>query len=619
VVSLILTIACLPLGPTVPRAGNDPSWQLGLSLVHVRGVPAGPGFVFTYGPVGFLATPNIVWLPGALFGLVYVAAVTFALYYLVLRALSEWLRPIASIIVTALFALATVQVFGRSGGVPELATMALIVWALLLIRPGLVRIELPVWAPLVFGAATALQFLVKFGTGGAALGVAIVVALARPPRLKNLALAGVSFFGSLLVLWLLAQQSPANFALWLGRSLQIAAGYSSAMAAIAGLGGTRYWLLWLVVVAVLLVAVWQYMRKYGALAFPSIAVVAIGAVFLTKEGFTRLDLGHAGITYLGLGVLIAAFPWKRRMLPVGLFGLAFALAAAVFAGSGYGPVSDWFTSVPSVLRSVATQPVHGLTEAGRILRSTVEPSYRSSELSASRRSIQAHYRVPDRVVAALRTSQVHADPLEIAAVWAYGLSWRPVPVFQTYQAYTPPLDQANADSLRSSKGPNAVIRNLNSDLLGRIPAWESPNYMVTLTCSFRLTAGTRQWQALVRTSDTCGRPRLISQQVARGGAPMVVPSAHDPDDVVVATFDYPSSATERLITSVLKPLHLPVVYANERRYYFVAGTASHMHLLHVPEAIGARHITNAGLDIRSLSFPNAPSAVTVRFYELSTH
>ena len=116
-VASLLTVACLPLGASLPRLGLDPSWQLGLSLAHVRGIAAGPGFVFTYGPLGFLAYPNIVWLPGAVFGLLYVVASTFALYYFVCRGLLAWLTPLAAIVLSAAFALVTLQV----GSVAELA------------------------------------------------------------------------------------------------------------------------------------------------------------------------------------------------------------------------------------------------------------------------------------------------------------------------------------------------------------------------------------------------------------------------------------------------------------------------------------------------------------------
>jgi hypothetical protein len=609
VVAAILAIVCLPLRSTVPQAGLDPSWQLGLSLVHVNGVSAGPGFVFTYGPLGFLTQPNIVWLPGALLGLGYAFAAVFALYFMVCRSLGEWLPPITAVALTVVFALVTAG-FGNAGAntTAELATAALILWALTLVRPSVLTTALPGWVPLVLGVAVALQLLVKFSAGSVSLAVALIVACARPPRLKNILLSGAAFLAAVLTLWLGAQQSLGDLAEWLEKSVQIAVGYTPAMAYRAGFSGTRYWVLWIIPAAFLVFALWRLIRECHLRALPLVALVALAVWFFTKAGFVRLDSAHANIAYLGFGALIIAIPWERRWLQVGLVGLAIALGAVV--------VSSGFSMVP--LRSLATRPEHGVSEATTIVRSTLQPSYRSSKLDAARRSIQKAARVPNSVVSALDGAEVHADPTEIAALWAYGLSWRPVPVFQNYAAYTVSLDDANADSLLSPAGPTAVLREPGANYLGRVPAWESPSYMVALTCSYRLIDAARGWQALTRTTDACGRSDEISRAVAPSGATIRVPAPKNAGDLIVATFDYPTAPLERLATTILKPLHDPIVMTNGHQHAFVVGTAGDSHLLHVPERVGARRVTNAGLDIRRLSFPNAPSVVTVNFFEIST-
>src|SRR3990172_8146424 len=71
IVAIVLTVVFLPIAKPRPRADLDDSWRLGLSLVHQRGIGAGSGFVFTYGPLGFLSAPNVVWLPGAALGVAY--------------------------------------------------------------------------------------------------------------------------------------------------------------------------------------------------------------------------------------------------------------------------------------------------------------------------------------------------------------------------------------------------------------------------------------------------------------------------------------------------------------------------------------------------------------------
>lgn len=598
IVSSILTVACLPVRSTIPRAGLDPSWELGLSLIHVHGIESGPQFVFTYGPLGFLAQPNLVWLAGAIFGLVYVVSVTWALYFLAFRHLLGWLPPLPATIVTTVIALLTVSVGGAVGAAPELAIAALALWALTLVRPARLQSALPFWVPLAFGAVAALQVLVKFSTGGAALAIAAIVALSGPRRLRSVAVLAGSFVTSLVALWLLAGQPITDLGTWLHRSLQLAAGYSAGQALRGGADGTQRWMLWVVGAGILFVGVLQFVQLDQAGAIPSACVLVLGAWFFTKEGFTRLDSYHVGIAYLGFALLIAAVPWQRRWFSIGVVGIVFMSGAIITA-------SDMVFD-------------RGLVEATRVVRSSFDSTYRSHELQSAATTIRAHDHVPDTVVHALRTARVHADPAEIAAVWASGLRWQPAPVFQTYQANRGALDRANADSLVSHDGPNAVLKQLHADSLERIPAWESPGYMVTLTCRYRLTAEQNGWQALERARDGCGRPRLISEGVLRPGHTTQVPRPRRRDSVVVARFDYPTSAIERVATALLKPVHFARVRTGGVTYSFVVGTASEPHLVHVPATIAGRRVTNAALDLRTLSFPDASGDVRVRFYELPT-
>jgi hypothetical protein len=609
VVSAVLTVVCLPLARSVPTPGVDASWKLGLSFVHVRDIAAGPGFTFTYGPLGFLAQPNIVWMPGAVTGLLYVVAATFILYFLIFRCLLRWLAPVAAVAVTALFALATLPI-GDVGTAPELATAALVLWALTLLRPALVRTVLPLWIPAVLGGLAAMQLLVKFSVGGLALGVAVIVALARPSRLKNLAVLAGSFVGSVVVLWLVAQQSLADLPNWLGNSLQIAAGYSSAQSLVGGEQANRYWVMLLLIVGVLLLSLAQLVRRHQTRAIPSVALVVLASWFFTKEGFARLDWYHVNLAFFGLAVLIAAFPWERPWTPAGVLGVAVALGAVITA-TGFSPVG-------SHLGWLGDQSREGLVETARILRSSVDSSYRSHELDRAASRIRAYDGVPDSVVSTLRGAEVHADPTGIAAVWAFGLDWRPATVFQTYQANTSALDHVNADSLRSPYGPDAVLRELHPDSIDRVPAWESPSYMVALTCGYRMAFEAQGWQALERARDACGRPRLISEKRVGVGRTVRVPRARLRRDLVVATFDYPNDVVDQLAAFVLKPRNFARVRTNGQTFALVTGTASELHLLRVPRKIAGRRVTNGGLDIRRLSFPNADGAVTVRFYELQT-
>src|SRR5207248_9608359 len=67
-VGSLLAILSLPLGRTTPGALLDRSFPLGISLAHVNGLRFGKDIVFTYGPLGFLASPQSVFRTGEVLG-----------------------------------------------------------------------------------------------------------------------------------------------------------------------------------------------------------------------------------------------------------------------------------------------------------------------------------------------------------------------------------------------------------------------------------------------------------------------------------------------------------------------------------------------------------------------
>src|SRR5262249_10277685 len=158
--------------------------------------------------------------------------------------------------------------------------------------------------------------------------------------------------------------------------------------------------------------------------------------------------------YLCLGTMIIANPWERRWVPVGLAGLVLTLSTALI-------ITENVESYRSQVRVLVLSPFRGAREAARVLRATADPSYRFRKLGEARQSFNASHGTVSDVVAGLRHANLHSDPWAIAAVWANDFTWRPVPVFQTYSAYTSLLDQLNGDSLQSNDGPSAVMRQQN--------------------------------------------------------------------------------------------------------------------------------------------------------------
>src|SRR6185436_15787656 len=136
--------------------------------------------------------------------------------------------------------------------------------------------------------------------------------------------------------------------------------------------------------------------------------------------------------------------------------------------------------------------------------------------------LRAEYDLPPKVVAALRGHPVHADPWDIAAVWAFHLEWEPLPVFQTYSAYTPYLDEHNAARLLASPRL-AVLRHQDTSVDQRVPAWESPAAMLALTCDYDVAAAARHWEALTPGADRCGATHPLRTVTVEPGQPIRVP------------------------------------------------------------------------------------------------
>jgi hypothetical protein len=259
----------------------------------------------------------------------------------------------------------------------------------------------------------------------------------------------------------------------------------------------------------------------------------------------------------------------------------------------------------------------GSRELATTVRSAVDPSWRDARLAAAARDVRATYDLSPRVVSALRGRPVHADAWDIAAVWAYGLHWDPLPVLQTYSAYTPYLDGLDRDRLERATRP-AVLRSEEPALDHRVAAWESPGAMVALTCGYEVVASAEHWQALIPTGNRCGSMRPLATVTGAEGRPLDTPRPRRSRDIVVATFDVPDLPLDRLAVFLLKPRVLPAVVADRTTARFVDGTASTAHLLRVPSTIDGAVPPNAGLDIRQVSFDGVGEPVTAHYFEIRT-
>ena len=490
-VSLTLLIA-LPTSFVVPGVGTDPGWMLGLVMARQRHLRFGHDVVFTYGPWGFLDHISLIDLSSALL------ATAFAVLALIVFWRTVWsaVSPAYGAAVGSGVAVLVSTLAFPVGGPSWLLLMTIVLGVLASVRTGttsLLRV-----AAASGGATLLLQIKFSEGLLALVLAGALSVSLRHPVRIACFVVAVPSSF---VLWWVLAGQEMGDVLRWLSLSAQIVSGYSGAMYYAeprAAFG---------VLVAVLLVLLLGSLVLHELRTGPDrwgYTLLAAGVVlFGLKEGFVRHDLNHQSVFFTLLAV-VGVSHLRRSAGGVGrLLLVALACAAAVAS------LAIARSDAPTATTWGQFAAVVGGGDPGRDLLDTVKVGVRQREA------------VPVDVLAAVGRRPVHIEPVEMSAAWAYGLNWHPVPVLQSFSAYTPTLDRLEAQALTSA--PHMAVLRQAAAVDDRLQAWDPPRYNRALVCSFRPAASGAGWTALLRGPNRCGAAREVRSLSVAAGEAIPVP------------------------------------------------------------------------------------------------
>jgi hypothetical protein len=222
------------------------------------------------------------------------------------------------------------------------------------------------------------------------------------------------------------------------------------------------------------------------------------------------------------------------------------------------------------------------------------------------------------VIEALRGRCVHAEPVEVVAIWAYDLDWCPLPAFQSYAAYTARLDELNADRYADpEEGPNGVLRGAFA-IDARHQAWESPRAMLSLLCNFVEVESDDFWQALVRVPNRCGEPRPAGEVEGELGSPIKLPPLPR-DAVLVAHVEgMEIEGVERLKMLFGRPQEREVMVDEWGPYRVVPDTVGGGLTVSVPPDIDYPSPFNLGFAPRTMipAIDGQEGEVTIRLTEV---
>lgn len=517
---LLLALVAWNVSLAAPSVGLDGSWIAGLSMATHHGLHYGTEFVFSYGPLGFLALPLVFYSGFGVLSLLYLSLLWIAFCVALIWALRRHFSPWVCLLLG--FALLGLLVL-----IEEALILAVLASLALLEREE--RPEREAWAFAVLAAGfAAVEALAKLSTGPTIAVVLILAVIgARLTRAQMATFFGL-FVGLLAALWFGTGQGLGNIGPFVHHTIEIAGAYSSAMMRLGDIAP------WKVTAATIAAAAVSIAVVLAAFRLPfrdrrarwcGVGLVAIATFALYKEGVVRADAGHLSLFFASACILWIGLPWQGRgWLVLGAAALAVVTIPVQPTGTttNYGVIGNV---------KLAGEQVHTLFSSGK----------RQELMDIGRTGGKGVYALEPKIKAALAGHTVSIEPWEAEVAWTYELPWSPLPVFQNYSAYTSGLDRLNAAAVESPDGPERILREnppvvfpeFNTPALdGRWFGWDPPEQQRAVLCNFAPVQVNVRWEALGRVPNRCGPSRHILTIHATWNQPVGVPAPPRPREVV---------------------------------------------------------------------------------------
>jgi hypothetical protein len=529
----------------MPAAGVDASWMAGLSMAVHNGVSFGDHAIFTFGPLGFLAVPSI-WYGGlGIASFAYLIMVRLALALLLFASLRRTFGGLAAFVIAVVVA----------GPASFQAETVLVLIGLVLAATSELEHHQLVAVSAAGGAFAGFESLAKLSVVPSVSAMTAIFVLGfRGRRRDCTAAALVSGFGVFLIGSFASGQTLSSLPDYIRNAIQIASGYSSAMSVSLGHG----WEVAATAVAFVF-GIWGALHMTETASRRWVIVLLWTAFWFCafKEGFVRQDPGHESVFFGAMLGGFAAFRWRwTHRVPA----LACATALLIFVLAARG---ESFGSLVHPVASVR-QAFHEGSDA-------LSPT---SVIADGREHIQRIEPLDRQSLALLAGHTTAPYPTELALAWAYRLKWDPVPVLQSYSAYTSKLDGVDASFLSSSHAPQRMLLRRESGIDGRVVSFDQGETNRTILCRYREVHSSGMFAVLELSPNRCSASRPLLTLHADWGQSVGVPGPPDAHSLVFVRIKGASvSGLERLRALLFKP-HQRFVAINGRPFRLVEGTAA---------------------------------------------
>lgn len=444
--SIAIASLLIPINPTMPRSGLDPSWVLAINEAAARGRIFGSDVIFTYGPLAAVSTRQ--YYPGA-YAVAVTAGTMITLGYLealrIMLARKSWLWPVAAAILIA--ALCTTNAL--------LAAYPLLVGIVFLseqhLAPshtaGTLSKRLTLWIPV------GLLFLIK-GSFWPLSALSIVLCclfnFTKGRHIASLAIILAPLCATLSG-WLVVGQPLNALPSYVLGMLPLITGYSEAMSL---QGNPLEILMYLLVSGCILIL--MLMSSKGREIGPRLLLLALtGAyiILLFKSAFVRHDQ-HA---LLGASALVTLLVSVSGSLKT-----RHALIAVVVSFGGSLYIKSHYVQRPWL--NLGNTAIHRFLSPAEGLASLVSQEHRLKDrYETAMASVARQHPLP----ATGGSTDIY--PFDLAYIIASDNQWRPRPVIQSYSAYTKSLATKNRDHLTSESAPENIFFRIRP-IDGRFPS-----------------------------------------------------------------------------------------------------------------------------------------------------
>jgi len=428
---LTFPFEALPLG----APGIDSGWQWVVNTASQHGWVFGRDVVFTYGPLGWLATPQDVGrhlLLANTFRIALQALLTIcALWFL-----ARYRRPIPVLAFALLW---------TGAGAVGLRFEGFVVLVVALLMVTSLKMEQD-WPAAAAALIAGIVLFVKTSLGITTV-VTIVIGTAliwKGRGFKASAIAATVFMVTATILAGLLFPSFGVFRMWTSQALEVVDGYAAA----AGIVGPRPPLIAGVLLLLGVIGGAALVSRKVPDFGPTAAILMPSLLITFRLAFVRQD-GHqflfvpfviAGLAIMTLGAL------RKTALALFAGGLVAVVIGTVSGALPFGPLT-----APRVL----ILSHRGPTNLARLFRMDHTRKTLAERSKANLEDLVLPTEWTKTLLSAPHGMTI--IPWELMYAPANDLPFRPLRSMQLYSAYTPELDQLTAEGLHGSEAPDYVL------------------------------------------------------------------------------------------------------------------------------------------------------------------